>query len=83
MKLEAFKQKSTVPPSTANIGKFFENSDEWLTTTEAAAYLKISEATLRNMCCNGSVLYYKLHRRNRFRLIDLRNLHKSKKGGFL
>jgi excisionase family DNA binding protein len=57
-------------------------SEEWLTTKEAAAYLKVSEGTLRNLCCNGVVPYYKLVRRNRYRVFDLRSLLMgNQKGG--
>lgn len=56
---------------------------EWLTTIEAAAYLKVSVGTLRNMTCNGRVPYFKLDRRNRYRLCDLRGLLLSqRRGGF-
>lgn len=56
---------------------------EWLTTEEAAKYLRISPASLRNMTSNGKVPYHKLERRNRYRLEDLRNLLlKNPKGGF-
>ncbi|MBI2603137.1 MAG: helix-turn-helix domain-containing protein [Deltaproteobacteria bacterium] len=59
----------------------FENSDEILTTKEAATLLKVSEKSLLNMCCNGMVPYYKLGRRNRFRLCDLRSLLLANKKG--
>ncbi len=56
---------------------------EWLTTFEAADYLKVSVGTLRNMTSNGRVPYFKLDRRNRYRLCDLRGLLLSqKRGGF-
>lgn len=64
-------------------GTLFDNLDEWLTTKQAAEYLKVSEGTLRNMCCNGSIPYYKLERRNRYRMSDLRDLLlKNQKGVF-
>lgn len=56
---------------------------EWLTTIEAAAYLKVSVGTLRNMTSNGRIPYFKLDRRNRYRLCDLRGLLLSqRRGGF-
>lgn len=63
--------------------EFFDNqNDEWLTSREAAAYLKISEACLRNLCSNGQIPYYKLERRNRYRLKDLEDLLlQTKRGG--
>ena len=56
---------------------------EWLTTDEAAAYLKVSVGSLRNMTSNGRVIYYKLEGRNRYRLSDLRDLLLSQKRGGL
>lgn len=61
--------------------QFFENSDKWLNTNEAAEYLRTSVPTLLNMCCNGSIVYYKLGRSNRFKKSDLDNLLKLKRGG--
>ncbi|MFK7823747.1 MAG: helix-turn-helix domain-containing protein [Oligoflexales bacterium] len=58
----------------SSCGRLFENSDEWMTTFEAAAYLKISESSLLNLCCNGDLPYYKLGRSNRYKVEDLRNL---------
>lgn len=45
--------------------------NDYLNSKEAASYLKITEATLRNMCSNGQLVYYKLGRRNRFLKNDL------------
>lgn len=47
---------------------------ECLNTEQAAAYLGISSASLRNMTSNGKVPFYKLGRRNRYRLPELREL---------
>ena len=55
--------------------------DEWLDTERAAAYLKVSVGVLRNMTSNGFVPYYKLQRRNRYRLSELRDLLLSEKRG--
>jgi excisionase family DNA binding protein len=49
-------------------------SDEWLTTTEAAAYLKVGKRSLLNMTSNGKVPYCKLGRRNRYNKSELRRL---------
>ncbi len=57
----------------------FDN--EWLTTKEAAEYLRIPIGSLKNMTSNGQVLYYKLGRRNRYWLPDLRKLLLSEKRG--
>ena len=71
--------KTTCPEGNA----LPDNLDEWLTTREAAAFLKVSESVLRNMCSNGQVPFYKLESRNRYRRDDLMNLLlNSKKGGF-
>lgn len=53
----------------------------YLCTRKAAAYLGISEKSLRNMCSNGSVKYYKLNHRNRFLISDLNALVTSAEKG--
>lgn len=58
---------------------------EWLTTDEAAEYLRVSIGSLRNMTSNGKIPFYKIPgtRLNRYRLADLRELLLSeKRGGF-
>lgn len=54
----------------------FDNQieDRWLTSKEAADYLRVSVKTLMNMVSNGEIPYSKLGRRNRYRLADLRSL---------
>ena len=47
---------------------------DWLTTVEAAAYLKISVGSLRNMVCNGTVPVHRMGRRLRFLVIELNSL---------
>jgi excisionase family DNA binding protein len=59
----------------------FENKKEWLDSAEAATYLSLSVGSLRNMTSNGNIPHYKLGRRNRYRLEDLRNLLLSQKRG--
>ena len=54
---------------------------EWLTTEEAANYLRVSADSLRNLTSSGQVPYYKLQRRNRYRKSELRELILRKKGG--
>jgi excisionase family DNA binding protein len=63
--------KALVPQDKAT--SLFENQ-EWLSTVEAAAYLRLSVGSLRNMTSNGQIPYYKLGGRNRYRLVDLREL---------
>jgi excisionase family DNA binding protein len=58
-----------------------EKNEEWLTTEEAAAFLKIGVATLRNMTSNGHVPYYKLGRRNRYLKSELHKMMLSEKRG--
>jgi excisionase family DNA binding protein len=55
--------------------------EEWLTTEEAAAYLKISCASLRNMTSNGKVPFYKLARRNRYLKAELKKMLLNEKRG--
>lgn len=54
---------------------------EWLTSKEAAQYLRVSEGTLRNLVSNGKVPYVKLGRSNRYSRKELRQLLLSKKRG--
>lgn len=56
---------------------------EWLTTEGAAKYLQVSVQALRNMTSNRKFPYYKLERRNRYKLEDLQKfLLKNPRGGF-
>lgn len=56
--------------------QFFNNQivSEWLTCTQASAYLGVTENALRIMVCRGQVKYHKMGRRLRFRLNDLSDL---------
>ena len=54
---------------------------EWMTTEEAAAYLGLTVGALRNMASNGQIPYHKLGRRNRYRVVELRQLLLSQKRG--
>jgi excisionase family DNA binding protein len=50
-------------------------AEKWLTTKEAAEYLRISAGSLRNMIANGSMkISGKLGTRNRFLQSDLKKL---------
>tara|TARA_B100001248_G_scaffold165189_1_gene124905 strand:- start:1260 stop:1604 length:345 start_codon:yes stop_codon:yes gene_type:complete len=56
---------------------------EFLTTFEAAEYLRVSVGSLRNMTSNGQVPFHKLGNRNRYLKEDLRKLLLSnRRGGF-
>ena len=54
---------------------------EWLTTVEAAWYLGISPAHLRNLSSMGKVPYYKFGRNNRYLESELRELLLSQPKG--
>lgn len=58
-----------------------ESTNEWLSSDEAAAYLRVSVGTLRNLTSNGHIPYYKLGRRNRYRISELRSLLLANKRG--
>lgn len=60
--------------------EFFDNriKREWLTTDEAASYLSLSPNALRILVCRGRVKAFKLGRRLRFRISDLRSLLERK-----
>lgn len=81
--LEGDSQEGNLQISKADDGQFFENQrDVWLTTEEAAEYLRVSVGSLRNMVSYGQIPYYKLMGRNRYKLQDLKNLLiQSKLGG--
>lgn len=77
---EMKNQLPTMYHGQDNGDRFFDKSietsrtKEWLTTEEAAHYLGLTPGALRNMTSNGCVPYYKLGRRNRYRVEDLRKL---------
>lgn len=54
---------------------------EWMTTEEAADYLRVTVGALRNMTSNGLVPYHKLGDRNRYRFEELRDLLLLQKRG--
>lgn len=54
---------------------------EWLTTKEAAGYMRLSVGSFLNMVSDGHVPHYKLGRRNRYRRSELRNLLSSEARG--
>jgi excisionase family DNA binding protein len=58
-------------------------SYDWLTTKEAAEYLKVSVGSLRNMTSNGKIPYYKIPgtRLNRYLLSELKELLLAQKRG--
>ena len=56
---------------------------DWLNSKEAAEYLRISQATLRNMTSNGRLPYCKLGRSNRYSLQELESLLLKNKRGVI
>ena len=56
-------------------------TEEWLDTKQAAIFLRMTVGALRNMTSNGHIPYYKLGRRNRYRMSELRSLLLSQKRG--
>ena len=67
--------------NTTNNNSFdnnFKNSSlitqEWLSSDEAANYLRITVRALFNLTSSGKIPHYKFGRRNRYRLEDLRDL---------
>ncbi|MGE0633921.1 MAG: helix-turn-helix domain-containing protein [Pseudobdellovibrionaceae bacterium] len=60
-----------------------DNAEEWLNTNEAAEYLRISPARLRNLTSNGRVPYYKFQRGNRYLKGELRSLLLANRRGGL
>lgn len=53
----------------------------WLTTFEASQVLGVSEKSLLNMVHRGLIPFYKLGRRNRYKLSELNELiQKTRKG---
>lgn len=77
-----FKEVSDTTAQEKSSLKIFELEKlEWLTTEEAANYLKITIGTLRNWTSNGRITFYKLGRSNRYLLSDLVEfLLKNKRG---
>ena len=56
-------------------------TEEWLTTKQAAEFLKISESSLRNQTSRGKILCDKLFRSNRYLKSELVQLLRSSRRG--
>ena len=54
---------------------------EWMTSSQAAEYLGISQSRLFNMVSNGRIPYYKFGRSNRYLVSELRELLLSQPKG--
>lgn len=72
-------QASLKEPNSLESSLIIES--EWMTTNEAAAYLRTTPKSLLNICSNGKVTYYKRGRRNLYRRNELRELLFSQKRG--
>ena len=59
-----------------NAGQFFENEIalQWLSTVEAASFLRVSENALRIMVHREQIVAYKFGRRLRFKPSDCQQL---------
>ena len=63
-------------------GLFFENL-KWLSTKEAAEYLRVTIGSMKNLVYRGVIIPRKLGRLNRFKRVDLdRLLEASLQGGY-
>ncbi len=67
--------------SHKSVGSLTIEQMEWLTTDEAAEFLKIPPGSLRNMTSNGKIPFYKLGRSNRYLRRDLVELLLKNKRG--
>ena len=56
-------------------------TEEFLTTNEAAEFLKIPVGSLRNNTSNGRIPFFKLFGSNRYKKSDLINLLESQNRG--
>lgn len=68
---------------STSVESIFENSKivcEWLGTEKAAAFLDMTPNALRIMVHRGKVKVYRIGRRLRFKLTDLRALLQRKRG---
>jgi excisionase family DNA binding protein len=64
---------STVEPPSPAVAEFFDNQ-EWIRAEDASRYLGLSLGALRNLTSNGVIPHYKLGRRVRYRIEELRAL---------
>ncbi len=55
---------------------FFQNQigSEWMSTSEAAQFLRITPNALRILACRGKIKFFKIGRHLRFNLKDLNAL---------
>ena len=63
------------------ISASFFDKLKWVTTREAAEYLRLSVGQIRNMVWRGQLTSYKLNNRLRFLKSDLDKIMKSSRDG--
>ena len=68
-----FENKKYIESPENISGKIFENL-EWLTTAEAAHYLRKSKDAIRQMVCRGHLRARKFRRRLYFKKVELNEL---------
>jgi excisionase family DNA binding protein len=54
---------------------------EWMTTKEAAEYLRIPIKSIQNLTSNGKIPFYKFQRLNRYKRSELEKILLSNKRG--
>jgi excisionase family DNA binding protein len=67
--------------SSSSNGSLKNELEDLLTTEQLAEYLKLSPAAVRNMTSSGQLPYYKLGRRNRYSLNEIKALLLTKQKG--
>ncbi len=72
LKLVKTKDLNDLKKEIREIGKTNEElQDVWLSTKEAAAFLKVSKKTLKRYCDDGKLPYSKDNRKIRYKKTDL------------
>jgi excisionase family DNA binding protein len=76
-------EKILLSDSELTESKFFQNKIEWMTSEEAAQYLRRSVGQIRNMVYRGQIKFRKFNSRLYFRKTELdRAIEISNKGEF-
>lgn len=75
MKFDINKERETNPSiEEPLVSSFFDNRLEWLTSREAALFLRVSVGQIRNMVWRRQIKFYKLGRKLRFQKRDVEKL---------
>lgn len=68
-------------PQIESSGQDKKYFDDWMNSKEAAKFLSVSYAQLRNLTSNGRIPFYKFGRSNRFKRSELEKvLEKEPRG---